>query len=42
VPFGLMRLLSGAAFSLGLILVIVDGAELFTGNHCCPAIFPRA
>jgi len=32
-PFGVMRLLSGAAFSLGLILVIVGGAELFTGNN---------
>jgi formate/nitrite transporter len=32
VPFGLARLLAGLAFSLGLILVIVGGAELFTGN----------
>ncbi len=30
--YGLSRLLGGAAFSLGLILVIVGGAELFTGN----------
>lgn len=30
--FGPVRLLGGAAFSLGLILVIVGGAELFTGN----------
>ncbi len=30
--FGPARLLGGAAFSLGLILVIVGGAELFTGN----------
>ncbi len=29
---GPLRLLAGAAFSLGLILVIVGGAELFTGN----------
>ncbi len=29
---GLVRLLAGLAFSLGLILVIVGGAELFTGN----------
>ena len=29
---GADRLLGGAAFSLGLILVIVGGAELFTGN----------
>jgi formate/nitrite transporter len=32
-PFGLLRLAGGAAFSLGLILVIVGGAELFTGNN---------
>lgn len=30
--WGPTRLLGGAAFSLGLILVIVGGAELFTGN----------
>jgi formate/nitrite transporter len=30
--FGPVRLLGGVAFSLGLILVIVGGAELFTGN----------
>lgn len=30
--FGPTRLLGGLAFSLGLILVIVGGAELFTGN----------
>jgi formate transporter len=30
--FGPSRLLGGLAFSLGLILVIVAGAELFTGN----------
>lgn len=32
LPFGVGRLLAGLAFSLGLILVIVGGAELFTGN----------
>ena len=32
LPFGLSRLLSGVVFCLGLILVIVGGAELFTGN----------
>jgi formate/nitrite transporter len=32
LPFGVMRLLAGLAFSLGLILVIVGGAELFTGD----------
>lgn len=30
--FGPERLLGGIAFSLGLILVLVGGAELFTGN----------
>jgi formate/nitrite transporter len=30
--FGPSRLLGGAAFSLGLIRVVVAGAELFTGN----------
>ncbi|MDH4269031.1 MAG: formate/nitrite transporter family protein [Dehalococcoidia bacterium] len=30
--FGLAKLLGGLAFSLGLILVVVAGAELFTGN----------
>ena len=33
VPFGVLRLLGGLAFSLGLVLVIVAGAELFTGNN---------
>jgi formate transporter len=32
LPFGVGRLIAGLAFSLGLILVIVGGAELFTGN----------
>lgn len=31
--FGPERLLGGIAFSLGLILVLVGGAELFTGNN---------
>jgi formate/nitrite transporter len=31
--FGPARLLGGIAFSLGLVLVIVGGAELFTGNN---------
>mgnify|MGYP003982125067 FL=1 len=30
--FGPERLLGGMAFSLGLVLVIIGGAELFTGN----------
>lgn len=32
LPYGVVRLLAGLVFSLGLILVIVGGAELFTGN----------
>jgi formate/nitrite transporter len=32
LPWGVARLLAGLAFSLGLILVIVGGAELFTGD----------
>lgn len=32
LPWGVMRLLAGMVFSLGLILVIVGGAELFTGD----------
>jgi formate transporter len=31
--FGPTRLLMGAVFSLGLILVVVGGGELFTGNN---------
>jgi formate/nitrite transporter len=31
--FGINRLVGGVAFSLGLILVVVGGAELFTGNN---------
>jgi formate/nitrite transporter len=32
LPWGVARLLAGIVFSLGLILVIVGGAELFTGD----------
>lgn len=31
--FGLSKLMGGLVFSLGLILVVVAGAELFTGNN---------
>ncbi len=31
--FGITRLVGGLAFSLGLVLVVVAGAELFTGNN---------
>ena len=34
LPYGLIRLIAGRlAFCFGLILVIVAGAELFTGNN---------
>jgi len=33
LPYGVTRLLTGLAFCLGLILVVVGGAELFTGNN---------
>lgn len=33
LAFALARVLGGVAFSLGLILVVVAGAELFTGNN---------
>ena len=33
LPFGVAKLLVGLVFCLGLILVIVGGAELFTGNN---------
>lgn len=32
LPYGVIRLLSGLVFSVGLVLVVVGGAELFTGN----------
>lgn len=32
LPWGVVRLLQGVSFSLGLILVVIGGAELFTGN----------
>lgn len=33
LSLGLTKLIGGIAFSLGLILVVVAGAELFTGNN---------
>jgi len=33
LPYGVAKLLGGLVFCLGLILVIVGGAELFTGNN---------
>lgn len=33
LPYGVVRLLSGIVFSVGLLLVVIGGAELFTGNN---------
>lgn len=33
LPYGVTRLLAGLAFCLGLTLVVIGGAELFTGNN---------
>lgn len=33
LSFGITKLIGGFVFSLGLILVVVGGAELFTGNN---------
>lgn len=33
MPYGVSKLLGGLVFSLGLILVVIAGAELFTGNN---------
>jgi formate/nitrite transporter len=33
LPYGIVRLLSGLAFTVGLVLIVVGGAELFTGNN---------
>ncbi|MCK4830726.1 formate/nitrite transporter family protein [bacterium] len=32
LPFGIIKLIGGIGFCLGLILVVIAGAELFTGN----------
>ncbi len=36
VPYGIQRLLGGLVFATGLIMVIVGGSELFTGNCLIP------
>jgi len=36
IPFGIQRLLGGLVFATGLIMVVVGGAELFTGNCLIP------
>jgi len=33
MPYGVVRLLAGLVFSLGLVLVVIGGAELFTGDN---------
>jgi formate/nitrite transporter len=33
LPYGVVKLLSGLTFSVGLVLVVIAGAELFTGNN---------
>jgi formate/nitrite transporter len=33
LPYGVGQVLAGVVFSLGLVLVVVGGAELFTGNN---------
>ncbi len=39
LPFGVVKLITGLTFTLGLILVIVGGAELFTGNNLITMAF---
>jgi formate transporter len=39
LPYGLTRLLTGLSFTVGLILVVVGGAELFTGNNLITMAF---
>jgi formate transporter FocA len=33
VPYGILKLITGVVFCVGLSLVVVGGAELFTGNN---------
>jgi formate transporter len=33
LPYGVVKVLTGLVFCLGLVLVIIGGAELFTGNN---------
>jgi len=33
LPYGVAKLLAGIVFSLGFIMVVIAGAELFTGNN---------
>lgn len=41
LPYGLTKILSGLVFCVGLILVVVCGAELFTGNSLMIIAFVR-
>jgi formate transporter len=36
IPYGIQRLLGGLVFATGLIMVVVGGSELFTGNCLMP------
>jgi formate transporter len=39
LPYGVTRFLMGLVFSVGLILVVVGGSELFTGNNLISIAF---
>ena len=39
LPYGVIRLLMGLTFTVGLILVVVGGSELFTGNNLISMAF---
>jgi len=39
LPYGVIRLLTGLVFTVGLILVVVGGSELFTGNNLISMAF---
>ncbi|NSW84697.1 MAG: formate/nitrite transporter family protein [Syntrophobacteraceae bacterium] len=36
LPYGIIRLLGGIVFATGLIMVVIGGSELFTGNCLIP------
>ncbi|MEN6487160.1 MAG: formate/nitrite transporter family protein, partial [Syntrophobacteraceae bacterium] len=36
IPYGIQRLLGGIVFSTGLMMVVIGGSELFTGNCLIP------
>jgi formate transporter len=36
VPYGIQRLLGGLVFATGLVMVVIGGSELFTGNCLIP------